>query len=421
MNRLRLLTKSLLIVWFFAVMPVQAEDDDEYLLSESTYKALEAAQESMDAQNFNTAEIALRDLLEKTDDDSYDEAMVLQTLGYLYTETENYPQAVNIFRQALATDALPEDIAHNLRYNLAQLLISDEKFNEGIEVLQRWLETDDSPPDNAYLLLATAQYQVKQYTNTVRTLRTLISRASTPKESWYRLMLSAHLEMNQSQQAIEVLQTLIVMNPCEKSYWQQISALYQQQEEIFYSLSVQMLAKRLDLGDGQTVIRLADTYRYLSIPYKSARLLTQALEDGRIEASFKNLDKLANSWLAAREYTEAAEVLQRMARIDDSGETDLRLAQVHVSKEDWQPALDALMPAIDKLSGAEQGRAYLLAGMAYANLEVYDESRTMLEQATEFEEERQRATQWLNYIASLTEENGDDDDTDTANTENGSG
>lgn len=420
MNRLRLLTKSLLIVWLFAVMPVQAEDDDEYLLSESTYKALEAAQESMDAQNFNTAETALRDLLEKTDDDPYDQAMVLQTLGYLYTETENYPQAVNIFRQALATDALPEDIAHNLRYNLAQLLISDEKFNEGIAVLQRWLEADDSPPDNAYLLLATAQYQVKQYTNTVHTLRTLISRASTPKESWYRLMLSAHLEMNQSQQAIEVLQTLIVMNPREKSYWQQISALYQQQEEIFYSLSVQMLAKRLDLGDGETVIRLADTYRYLSIPYKSARLLTQALEDGRIEASFKNLDKLANSWLAAREYTQAAEVLQRMARIDDSGETDLRLAQVHVSKEDWQPALDALMPAIDKLSGSEQGRAYLLAGMAYANLEDYDESRTMLEQATAFEKERQRATQWLNYIASLTEENGDDE-ADTANTENGSG
>lgn len=420
MSRLGLISKMLLLFWLAAVTTAQAADD-EYLLTEATYKALEAAQEDMDEKNFSRAETALRDLLEDTDNDSYDEAMVLQTLGYLYSETEDYPQAVETFREALATDALPEDMTHNLRYNLAQLLISDEKFNEGIEVLQRWLERDDSPPDNAYLLLATAQYQVKQYTNTVRTLRTLISRASTPKESWYRLMLSAHLEMNQSQQAIEVLQTLIVMNPREKSYWQQISALYQQQEEIFYSLSVQMLAKRLDLGDGQTVIRLADTYRYLSIPYKSARLLTQALEDGRIEASFKNLDKLANSWLAAREYTEAAEVLQRMARIDDSGETDLQLAQVHVSKEDWQPALDALMPAIDKLSGAEQGRAYLLAGMAYANLEVYDESRTMLEQATEFEEERQRATQWLNYIASLTEENGDDDDTDTANTENGSG
>lgn len=419
MNRLRLITKSLLLLWLTVSMPLQAADD-EYLLTETTYKALESAQEQMDAQNFSAAESALRELLDETDNVSYDEAMVLQTLGYLYTETNNYPQAVVIFRQALATGALPEDMAHNMRYNLAQLLISDEQYDEGITVLQRWLEADDSPPDNAYLLLATAQYQVKQYTNTVRTLRTLISRASTPKESWYRLMLSAHLEMNQSQQAIEVLQTLIVMNPREKAYWQQISALYQQQEEIFYSLSVQMLAKRLDLGDGETVIRLADTYRYLSIPYKSARLLTQALEDGRIEASFKNLDKLANSWLAAREYNEAAEVLQRMARIDDSGETDLRLAQVHVSKEDWQPALNALIPAIDKLSGSEQGRAYLLAGMAYANLEDYDESRTMLEQATAFEKERQRATQWLNYIASLTEEN-EDDDADTANTENGSG
>lgn len=419
MNRFRLITKSLLLLCLATSTPLQAADD-EYLLTEATYKALQSAQEQMDAQNFSGAESALRELLNKTDDDSYDEAMVLQTLGYLYTEIENYPQAVTIFRQALATDALPEDMAHNMRYNLAQLLISDEQYNEGITVLQRWLEADDSPPENAYLLLATAQYQVKQFTNTVRTIRTLISRASAPKESWYRLMLSAHLEMNQSQQAIEVLQTLIVMNPREKAYWQQISALYQQQEEIFYSLSVQMLADRLDLGDGQTVIRLADTYRYLSIPYKSAQLLSEAMDDGRIQASFENLDKLANSWLGAREYAEAAAVLQRMASMDDSGETDLRLAQVHISKEDWQPALDALLPAIDKLSGSEQGRAYLLAGMAYANMEAYDESRAMLEQAAGFEEQRQRASQWLNYVASLTEETGDDN-ADTENTENGSG
>lgn len=420
MNRLRLITPILLILWLAAISPAQANDDEEYLLSESTYNALESAQEQLDAENYSAAESSLRALLNDTDDDSYDQAMVLQTLGYLYTETENYPRAIEIFRQALATEALPEDMTHNLRYNLAQLLISDKQFNEGIAVLQRWLNEDDSPPDNAYLLLATAQYQVNQFTNTVRTLRTLVSRAAEPKESWYRLMLSAHLEMAQTQQAIDVLQTLIVMNPREKAYWQQISAMYQQQDQVIYSLAVQMLAERLDLGDGETVIRLADTYRYLSIPYKSAQLLTEAMEDERIQASFDNLDKLANSWLAAREYTEAVEVLQRMARIDDTGETDLRLAQIHVSKQDWQPALDALLPAIDKLEGSDLGRAYLLAGMAYANLEDYDESRNMLEQAAGFEAERQRATQWLSHVDSLTEESGDDS-ADTETSENGSG
>lgn len=420
MNRLRLITPILLTFWLAAMLPAQANDNEEYLLSESTYKALESAQEDLDAENYRTAESSLRALLDDTADDSYDEAMVLQTLGYLYTETENYPRAIDIFRQALATEALPEDMSHNLRYNLAQLLISEEQFEEGIGVLQRWLDEDDSPPDNAYLLLATAQYQINQFTNTVRTLRTLVSRAAEPKESWYRLMLSAHLEMAQTRQAIDVLQTLIVMNPHEKAYWQQISAMYQQQDQIIYSLAVQMLAERLDLGDGETVIRLADTYRYLSIPYKSAQLLTEAMEDGRIQASFDNLDKLANSWLAAREYAEAAEVLQRMARIDDTGETDLRLAQIHISEQDWQPALDALLPAIDKLAGSDLGRAYLLAGMAYANLEDYDKSRNMLEQAAGFTAERQRATQWLSHVESLTEESGDDS-ADTETTENGSG
>ncbi len=117
--------------------PVLAED--EYLLSESTYKALEAAQQQMADERYQQAEVALLKLVDETKAGSYERAVVLQTLGYLYSETGDYTRATDQFRSALELNALPEDVTHNLRYNLAQLLIADGEYQQGIDLLNRWI------------------------------------------------------------------------------------------------------------------------------------------------------------------------------------------------------------------------------------------------------------------------------------------
>ena len=307
--------------------------EDEYLLSEATYKSLNAAQEKMEQQQYRQAEADLKKLVGETDAGSYERAVVLQTLGYLYSETEEYKLAAEQFEDALALNALPEDVTHNLRYNLAQLLISDGAYQKGIDLLTQWLNKESQANSSAYVLLATAYYQINQFTNAVEAIRTAIQRDNSPKENWYRLQLSAHMEMQQYNQAINVLEILIERFPINKTYWDQLAALYAQQDKRLTSLAVQMLAKRLNLGDKDTVLRLANMYRYLNIPYKSAQLLQKSMDDGVVERNFKNLESLADSWLAARENENATQVLARMQSMDSSGETDLKLARVFISME----------------------------------------------------------------------------------------
>lgn len=385
--------------------PVLAED--EYLLSESTYKALQAAQQQMADERYQQAEVALLKLVDDTQAGSYERAVVLQTLGYLYSETGDYTRATEQFRLALDLNALPEDVTHNLRYNLAQLLIADGQYQQGIDLLNRWISNEPNPDNNVYVLLATAHYQIKQFTKTVENIRTAIRRAAAPKEDWYRMQLAAHLEMQQYDSAINVLETLLTRHPDDKTYWDQLGSLYSRQNKQQTALAVTMLTKRLDLGDGDTVMRLSNMYRYLNIPFKAGQLLQQALDDKVIAANFDNLEKLADSWLAAREADRAARVLERIRGQDASGETDLKLSRLYVSEEQWQSAEAPLAAAIEKLSSDKKGDALLMAGMVQFHLDNYSRAEQLLKQAGQFEKQRNQAAQWLRHIQQTQAEDDD--------------
>ena len=388
-------------------LPLTSMAEDEYLLSEATYKSLNAAQEKMEQQQYRQAEADLKKLVGETDAGSYERAVVLQTLGYLYSETEEYKLAAEQFEDALGLNALPEDVTHNLRYNLAQLLISDGAYQKGIDLLTQWLNKEPQANSSAYVLLATAYYQINQFTNAVEAIRTAIQRDNSPKENWYRLQLSAHMEMQQYNQAINVLEILIERFPVNKTYWDQLAALYAQQEKRLTSLAVQMLAKRLNLGDNDTVLRLANMYRYLNIPYKSAQLLQKSMDDGVIERNFKNLESLADSWLAARENENATQVLAQMQSMDSSGETDLKLARVFISMEQWDEAAGPLQQSLEKLPEAKRGQAWMLSGMVNYHLGNMQQSEQHLNRALAYTEVRNQASQWLRHLQNTRKDNED--------------
>lgn len=395
----KLALTALLVLSTCLVTPLQAED--KYLLTEKTYKSLSKAQELMEAEQYREASQRLNDLLGQTDAGSYDRAVVQQTIGYLYSAQDQYDKAATAFQQALDANALPEDVTHNLRYNLAQILIADGQYKRGIALMESWLENETKPENSVYVLLATAHYRAESFGKAADYIRIAIRNDSDPKEDWYRLQLSAHMSLKQYKSAISVLETLITRYPHRKIYWDQLSALYLQQEQEFRSLAVRLLADRLDLGDADTLVNLADMYRYLRIPYKSGKLLQKAMDDGLIASNFEHLQKLADSWLAAREDELAAQTLTRMLPLDNSGETHLKLAQVYVSTETWQQAVEVLGQALDRLQGKEQGRAQLLLGTSYFHLDQLQQAKSAFTRAMAFDSQSRQAGQWLRHIEDL--------------------
>jgi len=395
----------LIIMLLLMSTTIMAKKDSQYLLTEKTYKALNAAQELMAKDKNVQAEKQLTILLKEVKEGSYEKAVVQQTLGYLYSGQEHYKKASFFFQQALDSKALPNKVSHDLRYNLAQLLLADEQYKKGINLLEQWLKVEPSPNNNAYVLLASANYRIKHYKDTVRYISKAIKNDKSAKESWYQVLLSAYLELKHYKSAIKVLETLITKYPYKKNYWSQLASLYLQQNKEFTALAVKMLAQRLELSDSKTLINLADMYRYLHIPYKSAQLLSKAVKAGTIEANAKNLNKLADSWLASKEDEEAVIVLEKLTKLDKNGESTLKLGRVLFGLEQWQKAVDYLTKSVAKLSGDKLGTASLLLGMTQFHLGNLMQAKTQFSKAVAYKNERNQAGQWLRHVEKLLETN----------------
>jgi tetratricopeptide (TPR) repeat protein len=394
----------LLVILLLMVSATMAKEDSQYLLTEKTYKALSAAQTLMEEDKFSAAEIQLKSLLDKTESSSYERAVVQQTLGYLYSSLEDYTKASSLFQQAFDSNALPGKVSYDLLYNLAQLYLADQQYNKGIVMLEKWLKAEASPPNSAHVLLASAYYRIKNYKKTVEHINVAIKNDTSVKETWYQVLLAAHLELKQYKSAISVLETLITLYPYQTSYWSQLSGLYLQQNKEFTAMAVKMLAQRLELVDAKTLISLADMYRYLQIPYKSAQLLTKGINDGVIQSDLDNLNRLADSWLAAKEALKAIPILDKITALDDSGESDLKYSRVLFSLEQWRNAEERLARSLTKLNGKQAGPALLLLGMTQFHLGQLSEAKAAFTKAVKFENERNQAGQWLRHVDNLVSE-----------------
>lgn len=395
------LTLSLLVLGSASA----ADDEKQFLLSEKTYKALNQAQELMEKQNYQQAKQQLDSLLSTVEKGSYEQAVVLQTLGFLYSSLEQYKKATETFQQALDLNALPEDVTHTLRYNLAQLLIADEQYKKGIPLMESWLAAEKKPDNTVYVLLASAYYRVNNFSKAADRIQIAIKNDKAPQEDWYRLLLSSYLSLKHYKSAISVLELLITSYPDKKMYWDQLAALYMQENKEFTSLAVRMLAKRLDLTEPKTLVNLADMYRYLRVPYKAGQLLEQGMKQNVIPSNFENLNKLADSWLAARENQRAVDTLKVMLPMDSSGDTQLKLGQIYISMEQWGNAIDTLSSALKLLKGKKLGQTYAMLGTAYYHQDNFEQAKAQFLKAASFEAQKKQAAQWLQHINSLLEKN----------------
>jgi tetratricopeptide (TPR) repeat protein len=107
---------------------------------------------------------------------------------------------------------------------------------------------------------------------------------------------------------------------------------------------------------------------------------------------------LSNSWIAAREYEAAVDPLERAASLSDDGELYVRLAQVHVQRENWDGATGALRKALEKGHLDQTGDAHLLMGIALYSDKKTSEARRWFASASDFESSAKEARVWLGHI-----------------------
>ena len=386
---------------FFSASTSDANSSSEYLLSEATYRKLNAINKLREEDKPREALTRLQSLAPRVRKDAYEFAVVLQTIGYVYHTLGQDEKAAQTFEQALAQEALPEKVSADLRYNLAQLLISTGRYRRGLDVLTAWLNKEKTPPPDAYFLAATANYHLGRCVQTIDYLTKAMAATREAPESWYQLLLTCHYERSQFTQAARVLEAMIEHFPDQSAYWMQLAGVYQRLNRNRDALIVMELAYRKHRLKARDILRLVRLYLYLDMPYSAARLLEVEMAAGRVDASVEHWTLLADSYYLAHEREPSTRALRKAAELANDGRHYFRLGQILFELEQWKEAMNALKSAIDK-DGLEQPEmAYMLLGVAAFRSGDRAQAQISFSRALKSAKTRRQAGQWLERLHSM--------------------
>lgn len=370
-------------------------------VSKRAFGYIDKAHKLLEQQKYDEVIAILDEMGSSRRLNEHEHALMWQAYGYAYSSQENYPKAVEAFDKCLATNGLPQQAQLNTRYNVAQLYVMLERYDEAIPIFEQWFTEADNPSPAAYYMLALAYMQNGDLEKALPPAEQAVAKAEVPKEGWLGLLLSIHLTNKDYVKAIPVLEQAVSLYP-KKTYWLQLAAAYAALGDNEKSLATYEMAYLQGyLTEDSELVNLAQLYLYNQLPLKAAQVLEKGLADGQVNENARTLELLADSWLHARERQRALAPLARAAKMSATGDVSVRLAQIYLEREEWSRARKALVAGIGKGQLKNTALAQLFLGIASVNEQRWDQAEQALRAAQEDAEYEKVATSWL---ANLTRE-----------------
>ena len=385
-----------------SVQPAMAAPKKAPELRQITYKYILKAQEQMAEDDFASARQSLEHVLTKVKNSKYDKAAVNQMLGVVFANQEQYDKAISYFQSALSDDALHLPAAQQVRYNLAQLLMTKGKYQQGIDNLKIWMDNLDDKveiPARAWIMLANGYSRMQEWANVIEPAKNAIAASDAPPESWYTLLLAAHYELKDIPAAISVLETLVTIAPQKKQYWLQLSGMNMSIKRDAAALAALRAAYRNGLFDKESdYSQLANFLTYQQVPYQAGVVYSKGMETGLVEKNFENLKKLANFWSHARENAKAIDAFNQALEVEEDPDLKVKLARMLARSERYQELLALVNKPSEDMTEKQQGEMFFLTGMAHYQLGDSRKSLGYMEKAASIKSSRGQANSWIGFL-----------------------
>lgn len=374
-------------------------DNVSHAMSESVYRRLKAAQDDLKDKKYSDALAKLNDLIDVVKDNPYELAVTYQTVAFVYIDQEKYKQALPYLKKALDLNALPKQQQHQETLTLAQLYASQEEYQNSINLLENWFRKEKNPPTSAYVLAATAYYQLHKLQPAVKYIKQAIAKDKQPHETWYNLYLGIEFEMKNYDTAADVLKKMISLWPNKPKYWRNLAGIYLQQNKDKDALAVMKIAYQKDyLDDEGQLLNLARLEIVHGMPYYAGQLIEKGMKNGKIKSNQDNMQLLVTAWTAAQETDKALKALDQAASMAKDGELYLQKAQLCYQQAEWDCTAEAAQKAVTKGGLKHPGKAYIMEGMALAQSKKYDAATKVFHQAQHYDDTRKQATDWIKYM-----------------------
>ena len=369
-------------------------------ISQRTGEKLNEAIEFLNTEDYASATRVLSEInLDKTS--PYERSRIEQIWSGISYAQGDPDAARDHLTKAINAGGFNEQEVSQARYQIAQMYMAEEIWKEGAAALEDWFRTATEPNSAAYYLLAAAYYQMEDLDRALEPAKKAVELTDKPQVSWIELLLGLYLQRENYDAALPLMERLIAMEPDKKSHWLRLSSLYQAQEKYPQALAAMQVAYNAGYLESESdYMRLADMLRFNNIPFRAARVLEKAIDDGHVKANEEVYEKLANAWIQARDFEQAIPPLKRAAGMSDNGDLYAQLGQVQIQREEWGDAVAALQDGIDKGGLKDPGNSHLLMGIALFNQKKLKDARTWFQRASRSQKHQKMAAGYIQLIDS---------------------
>jgi tetratricopeptide (TPR) repeat protein len=375
-------------------------------IRQSVWERLTEAQVCLEeAEDLTCVFENLERLRARTDLTSFEAAQMWTVYAHAHLARDDFPEAIRAFESVLAQDGLTPGVEQSTTYVLAALYVQEERYTEGLEMLERWFGAEQAPSSAAYYLKAQTHYQLGDYAEavepTLAAIRVAEEQDNEPQEGWYQLLYILYFELENYPKVIETL-TFVLEHWTRRDYLMQLAAVYNQEGRESSALALYEAAYEMSwLERGTDLVNFARMLMNADIPYKAAGVMQAGLDAGVVEPTEANWRLLAQAWQSAQEDDKALTPLATASSLAADGELDLLLAQSHLNLARWDECIETARNGLER-GLARAAQLNVLLGSCLAALKRYPEARAALGEAARLGDERTRrsANEYLVYIES---------------------
>jgi tetratricopeptide (TPR) repeat protein len=378
-------------------------------VSKEVYERITKAQDLVDEKKYQAALKMLNSLYNPDKLTEYEQANVLNYIGFVYYNMDDVNNAIRTYERMLAIPSLEPQTAKQTTYTMVQLLTMQEQYAKALSTLERWFTMEPNPAPEPYILKAQILYNLNRFQDMVPPIETAMDiareRGKPVKEDWYGLLNFAYFSA-ENYEKVRDIQIVLLQNWPKARYWKSLAGAYTEigeDEKLIYAYDAAhtqgMLTKDTEF------VTMAQLYLQAEVPYKAGMLLQEKMDAGVVEKSEKHYRLLSQAWMLAMEDDKAIPALKAAASLASDGELDLRLANAYLNIGEYGDCVASANKALKKGGLKNPDNAQISLGMCLYNLRRYPEARKAFTNAAKAPRARRTSDQWVRVIDAEVERN----------------
>ena len=378
-------------------------------VSKEVYDKIVKAQDQVDAKDYQGALRALNSLYNPDKLTEYEQANVLNYIGFIYYNMDDIQNAIRTYERMIAIPSLEPQMGKQTTYTLAQLYTMEEQYQQALNTLDKWFILEPNPAPDPFILKAQNLYQLSRYQEMIAPIENAMqiarARNKPVKEDWYVLLNFAYFQ-DENYEMVRDIQKILLETWPKKRYWFSLAGAYTELGEDNNLIASYGAAQDQGmLEKGSELVTMAQLYMQAEVPYKAATLLEEEMAAGRVPKDAKNYRLLSQAFMLAQEDERAVPALKEAARLSDDGELDVRLGNTHLNLGNYDECIAAVRTGLRKGGLKSPDNAQISLGMCLYNKRQYNDAIKAFRSASKTQRSRKISQQWIRVIEADVERN----------------